>query len=805
MKKTIHLALLIAFCLLSVCTHAQENAPRQIFNQAESEYEIGRIDQAIELLQGNLSKFEGNLKQSAYRLLALCYLGEDKDKEARHYAELLIKLNNYYNSTDDPSRFQDLINELKGGVATTITTASSQSESVNEAPVPITIITAEMIEQLGYNKNLGQILAAYVPGMAEVLALEGGTNMSMHGAFSNGQELILIMENGHRLNTRFNNNGPTSYSVSTEKIDHIEVLRGPASSLYGNVALSAVVNIITKSGRTINGVKAKYGYGTFGTHKADLMMGTQFMDADIFAWGSYYKSNGKIRHFGEDKGYLKEFLSPVEQIGGMKWIAVGPDKIYIDRYRDTPSYDVGMTFKFKGFDVMLSHKNVTKAMTLTSYSGGYNSDKYHAVNDLMPGNTTSSTHAEIGYSRQVGKVYLNASLYSDWYVLSTYDVVHDSIITHIPIHGEDGTIKGYDIDTESGKWSFNSYREHTMGGTFRASSDYRLANMKGNFLAGAQYEHFSLSSNLSFWGVSIGEVTNGNVFHEEIINAGRENSLSFFIQDKHYILPQLILNAGARYDLKYRQKEDVVRTFSPRLALMYVPNDRFSLKLSYSEAFSDISFYYRYISKVSNYSSDPQHLSAIQLTAMGTVAPMHLNYEVNLFYNRFSNLLCWQDRVGEFSFNSGRLTNVGIGGSASYAYKRLSASLSLYFCHDTSSEHYYYNTSKKLICDVPHFTLNLHGAWKLLQQKNHEIKVYGNSSYYGRKLNYSLKEDDDYFLSGKLLFDLGIKYNYRQMYQLSLDCENIFDTYSYLCGPTYQYAPMFQRGRTLMASFSVQF
>jgi iron complex outermembrane receptor protein len=189
----------------------------------------------------------------------------------------LIKLNNYYNSTDDPARFQDLVSLLKGGITTTITTASSQSETIEEAPGPITIITAEMIEELGYNKNLNQILAAYVPGMSEVTSLEEGVNLSMHGAYANGQELILVMENGHRLNTRVDNCGSTSYSISTEKIDHIEVLRGPASSLYGNVALSAVVNIITKSGRTLDGVKAKYGYGTFGTHKADFTIGTQFM------------------------------------------------------------------------------------------------------------------------------------------------------------------------------------------------------------------------------------------------------------------------------------------------------------------------------------------------------------------------------------------------------------------------------------------------------------------------------------------------------------------------------------------------
>lgn len=809
MKRKLRLFILIGFCLLSVSIHAQENTARQILNQAESEYDIGRIEQAIQLLREHLGEFEGNLRQSAYRLLSLCYLGEDMDEEARYYAEQLIKLNNYYNSTGDPARFQDLVNELRVGIVTTITTASSQSESVNEAPVPITIITGEMIEQLGYNKNLGQILAAYVPGIAEILSLEGGVNLSMHGAFANGQELILIMENGHRLNTRFNNNGPTNYSISTEKIDHIEVLRGPASSLYGNVALSAVVNIITKSGREVNGFKAKYGNGTNRTHRADLVMGTQFMDADIFAWGSIYKSDGQERRFGDVESSLRNLLPPVrreEEGVESKWSYFGSDKIYVDRYRDTPSYDVGLQFRFKGFDVMFSKKNAMKSMPLTYYYAGYDVGKYHDVNNLKPGNATSSTHAEIGYSsRQIGTFYLNASLYGDWYTISNYEALYDSlVIVSLVSNDEPGGNVGYETKTESGKWLFDSFEERTLGGSFRASTDYSFANMKGHFFAGAQYEHFSLSSNMNLWGMNTGEVESGTIINGAIIKAGNENNLSFFIQDKHYILPQLILNAGARYDFKYRQDEDVVRTFSPRLALMYVPNDRFSLKLSYSEAFADFSFNYRYITKFENSSSDPQHLSAIQLTAMGIIAPMHLNYEVNLFYNKFSKLLCWQNRGETFGKNSGRLTNVGIEGSASYAYKRLSANLSVYFCHDTSSEDYYYNTSEKIICDVPHFTLNLHGAWKLLQEKDHEVKVYGKSSYLGKKLNYSSKEKDDFFVDGKLLFDLGVKYRYRQLFQLSLDCENIFNTDYYLCGPSYLYAPMFQRGRTLMASLAVQ-
>ena len=101
MKMRIRLIIFIGLCLSSLCTYAQENVSRQIFNQAESEYNVGRIDQAIELLQDNMADFEGNLKQSAFRLLALCYLSEDRNEEAEFYAEQLVRMNNYYNSTDD--------------------------------------------------------------------------------------------------------------------------------------------------------------------------------------------------------------------------------------------------------------------------------------------------------------------------------------------------------------------------------------------------------------------------------------------------------------------------------------------------------------------------------------------------------------------------------------------------------------------------------------------------------------------------------------------------------------------------------
>ena len=128
----------------------EENDLRQIYRQAEEEYAIGRFDSSIRLLDGNLSDFDGALKTSAYRLLSLCYLGKESVSEAELYASLLLKEDPYYStSINDPLRFADLIERLKRGEETTITTASQQAESIEEAPVPVTLITQEMIKASG--------------------------------------------------------------------------------------------------------------------------------------------------------------------------------------------------------------------------------------------------------------------------------------------------------------------------------------------------------------------------------------------------------------------------------------------------------------------------------------------------------------------------------------------------------------------------------------------------------------------------------------------------------------------------------
>ena len=315
------------FLLATSMAWAQDDSElRQIYMQAEEEYTIGHFDASIRLLNENIAGFDGALKTSAYRLLSLCYLGKDHVQDAEKYASLLLKEDPYYStSIHDPLRFADMIERLKRGEEATITTASQQEESIEEAPVPVTLITEEMIKASGA-RTLADLLTLYVPGMSLVEGDE--MNVAMHGVYSSSQEKILIMLDGHRLNSRTTNSEAPDYRTSLDKIKQIEVLRGPASSLYGNVALTAVVNIITKKGREVDGVQLSAGIGTNHTYRADFLMGKSGLGIDFLAWASVYTSQGEKRcvDVGDKDFYGKILRSGYMYIDGYNHKQKRPEK-----------------------------------------------------------------------------------------------------------------------------------------------------------------------------------------------------------------------------------------------------------------------------------------------------------------------------------------------------------------------------------------------------------------------------------------------------------------------------------------------
>jgi len=87
----------------------------------------------------------------------------------------------------------------------------------------------------------------------------------LRGANS-GQTLVLI--DGVRSQS-INSGSPSLQAIPLSIIDHIEIIFGPESSLYGSDAIGGVVQIFTKTGDGPLQVGASTGYGTYGTSISD--------------------------------------------------------------------------------------------------------------------------------------------------------------------------------------------------------------------------------------------------------------------------------------------------------------------------------------------------------------------------------------------------------------------------------------------------------------------------------------------------------------------------------------------------------
>lgn len=128
-----------------------------------------------------------------------------------------------------------------------VVTASGFEQSIKDAPAAITVISAEELKKKSYTD-----VTDALKNVAGVQISGGGVERSiMIRGMTAGYTLFLIDGRPVQGNESFGLNGsqagtPINFLPPIEAIDRIEVIRGPASSLYGSDAMGGVINIITK-------------------------------------------------------------------------------------------------------------------------------------------------------------------------------------------------------------------------------------------------------------------------------------------------------------------------------------------------------------------------------------------------------------------------------------------------------------------------------------------------------------------------------------------------------------------------------
>ena len=134
--------------------------------------------------------------------------------------------------------------------------ASRYAQDVSEAPASVTIITADEIQRYGY-RTLADVLGAargiftHNDRAYEYVTVRGISRQSDYNT------RVQLLVDGHRLNDAATDAGGIGSDglIDLDLIDHVEIIHGPGSALFGTSAFFGVVNLVTKRGRNLSGVR----------------------------------------------------------------------------------------------------------------------------------------------------------------------------------------------------------------------------------------------------------------------------------------------------------------------------------------------------------------------------------------------------------------------------------------------------------------------------------------------------------------------------------------------------------------------
>jgi len=125
----------------------------------------------------------------------------------------------------------------------TVTTATKTPERLSETPATVHVITAKQIRERGY-MTLSELLAD-LPGI-QFRDIQGfNSYVFMRGAPSQNN-LILLLVDGVEINELNSGGFYGGYQFNLANVKRVEVVYGPASTLYGTNAGSGIINIITR-------------------------------------------------------------------------------------------------------------------------------------------------------------------------------------------------------------------------------------------------------------------------------------------------------------------------------------------------------------------------------------------------------------------------------------------------------------------------------------------------------------------------------------------------------------------------------
>lgn len=476
---------------------------------------------------------------------------------------LLLPLPARSDDTNQPQSSQDLTAlSLEQLLDLHVEAAALHSQTLEDAPASVTILTAEDLRKYGY-RTLGEALAS-------VRGFYASYDRSYHSVGVRGFNLpgdyasrFLIMVNGHNMADHIFDSMlwfGVDFPIEMSLIKQIEIVRGPSSALYGSNGIFATINIVTKTPQEAGPPSLTTDAGSYGEKKAQIMV-----SEPVGKHANFLFSGSVFNNAGESPLSFPAFNTP----GNNNGQALNMDS--------EKGYHFFATLLWRNWTVtaVLSDRNKIQPISWGPT----------IFNDRGTQLMESAGYVEAAYRREFDRGIL------DWRTYFNADHLRGRF--------------DYPLDTPTGTVveDNRTFSESDWIGT-RVSYRFDVSHL-GTLTAGAEG-----TLDLRAYQGSIDVEPVPMVFVD--INK-RDRTLAFFLQDETQLSTHWSLNLGARYDLSAYRKNFV----SPRAALIYQPTEKWSYKFLFGRSFRNPSsfqlFYSDGFSAIANPALRPESANTVEV------------------------------------------------------------------------------------------------------------------------------------------------------------------------------------------------
>jgi outer membrane cobalamin receptor len=418
-----------------------------------------------------------------------------------------------------------------------VTAASKFEQLITDAPSSVVVLTSADIRHFGW-RTLADALAT-LPGLYVTndrdYSYLGARGFLRPGDY-NGRFLLTI--DGVRTNDPVYDQAMlgTEGLLDMDMVKRIEFVPGPGSAVYGSNALFGVINIVTRDGSSMAGLRAAVAAGSFGERRGRVSYGWHDQSgADLLVSATSYARTG------EDL-YFPEYDTPDQNHGVAH-------RLDYDR-----AQNFLVTGAYRGFTLTAAYLARTKGIPTATYGAVFNAP--YATRD------TDANVALTWNGALAPKVALAAQV--SW-GRAEYLGVGYFALDAAPVRNVDG---------DHARW-------------FGASVNATITALPGHkIVAGVEGNRNTRRDQYNF------DADPYRLLLDD--HAPSDTRAAAFVEDEIRLPAGFLVNAGLRYD---HYRHPAIHRLSPRVALLYKVTPRDTLKLIGGSAFrapNAYELYYAY-------------------------------------------------------------------------------------------------------------------------------------------------------------------------------------------------------------------